>query len=258
MSVAVLIVVAGSKTVTLLHANADSSASVAAAAVAATSGEPHGADWQQEMAILGIPAAPNPNATSSSDTIAMIGPMVTAEIFGQYAGLAQRGDFSSSTVASAANAIAPNVRAVVSYPTYSASDLKTDPDTSYNRMLEYRADLRASLAPLLKNTDAEFEIYAKYVQTSDPIYLAQLSAAADNYRAAASSTAAVVVPQDAVVYHVAILNAMSQFASVLDSMAAHGDDPIASAALLRSYNQAEQDMFNSFNNLTLYYSRKNP
>jgi hypothetical protein len=125
-------------------------------------------------------------------------------------------------------------------------------------MLRYRDDLRTALAPLLKNTGSELEIYGKYIETSDPSYLEQLSAAAVNYRAAADNAAAVTVPNDAVNYHKDILNAMEEFAATLDQMAAHATDPLASAALLRTYNQAESDMYTSFNSLSLYYSQKTP
>jgi len=245
---------------TLLRAHADTTGQSAAVAAVQPSqdGTASGATWQQEMTILGIPANADPAATSSDDSIALIGPMVSAELAGEYAGLTAQGIFSTSTAQAAADQIAPNIRAVITYKTFAASDISVDSNTTYQRMLTYRADLRDSLAPLLKNTDAEFAIYGSYVETGDPSYLAQLSAAAQNYRTAADLTAKVVVPRDAVSYHVAILNAMEEFAAVLDAMTTHSADPVASAALLRSYDQAEQDMFDSFNALTTYYSSKTP
>ena len=261
LSVVVLVGVLGTRAISLLRANADTSVAVAAAAGAIDSSKNSpaaGADWQQEMTLLGIPTNIDPSATSTNDTIAMIGPVIAAELLGQYAGLSAQGTVSSSTLAAAGTQLAPSVRAIVTYKTYAPSEIKVDSNTSYERMLLYRADLRDALAPLLKNTSAEFEIYAKYVQTGDPVYLAQLEGAAANYRQAAINTAGVTVPQDAIMYHIAILNAMQEFAAVLDGMTSHGSDAIASAALLRSYNKAEQDMLNSFNNLASYYTRKTP
>jgi hypothetical protein len=217
-----------------------------------------GANWQQVMALLGIATSSNPSATSSSDSIAMIGPMVVAELVGQYAGLQDQGTYSQRSGEQAASSIAPNIRATVSYKTYALGDIKTDSDTSYQRMLTYRSDLRIALAPLLQNTSSELDLYGKYIETSDPTYLIELSAAAKNYHVAAESAAALTVPRDAVNYHRDILNAMQEFAGMLDALAAHPGDVLASVALLRTYNQAEADMYTSFNALPAYYGQKTP
>lgn len=216
---------------------------------------------QQEKLLLGqsttmgVDAA---NTSTSTDPIAMIGPMVTAQLAGQYAGLQDQGIFSSSTAALAAGDVAANMRAAVSYKVFSLSDLKTDPDTSYARMLKYRSDLRIAFEPLLKNSASELDLFAKYEETSDPTYLIDLQAAAANYQNAIVLTAALIVPRDAVNYHLAILNAMSQFDATITAMATHGEDALASAALLRTYNKAEADMYNAFNALGSYYSQKTP
>lgn len=256
LSVIALIAILSWKVVSLATANAGATSYVAAAAV--TEDPSRGASWQQEMALLGLSTEGGTADATSTDHLAMIGPMVSAELVGEYIGLQSSGTYSSSSAQKAADDIASNVRAVVPYKTYTLADLKTDSDISYNRMLTYRADLRDSLAPLLQNTNAELELYGKYTETSDPLYLEQLKAAALNYRAAADKTVLVVVPRDAVNYHIAILNAMQEFASVLDAMTAHTSDALTNAALLRSYNKAEQDMYTSFNNLSAYYGQKRP
>ncbi len=51
---------------------------------------------------------------------------------------------------------------------------------------------------------------------------------------------------------------MEEFAATLDQLAAHADDPFASVALLRGYNQAETDMLTSFNSLASYFKSKQP
>ena len=123
-------------------------------------------------------------------------------------------------------------------------------------MMKYRSDLQVSLAPLLKNSLPELTIFGMYTSTKDTKYLTQLKTIAQNYRDAAVATSKVVVPADAIPYQIDILNAMQEFGATLDQLTAHVDDPITTAALLRSYNQAEQDMFNSFNSLTTYYASK--
>ncbi|HEY4527363.1 MAG TPA: hypothetical protein VJK53_06010, partial [Candidatus Paceibacterota bacterium] len=65
--------------------------------------------------------------------------------------------------------------------------------------------------------------------------------------------AAVTVPPDAVARHVEILNAMGEFGAALEALADNADDPITSTVLLRSYNDAENNMISSFNNLAKYF-----
>lgn len=193
---------------------------------------------------------------TSSDGISQFGSAVLGQIITSYIGLQNSGVYSTSTGQAAARDIVPLLKTDVPYQTFTSRDIQTDPDTSYARMLTYRSDLRESLAPLLVNTRPEYEIFAGYVQTGDKIYLAQLQGVAQNYRDAAALTARVVAPADAAPYHVAILNAMQEFAAVLEAMSAQADDPFAVAALLQSYNQAESDMLTSFNALTTYYRSK--
>jgi hypothetical protein len=228
---------------------------IAFAANASDSDASSSATWEDEMSAL---ASTTPSTDStSSDPITAISTGAQAEIIGAYTGLTQNNAAYNATAGqSIASSIASNLNVPISYPAFATTDIKTDPDTSYDRMLTYRSDLRVSLAPLLKNTQPEFQIFAEYVQTNDPQYLTQLEAAAANYRAAASSTAKVVVPIDAITYQVGILNAMEEFAATLDAMAAHATDPIASAILLKNYNQAEQDMLTAFNNLATYEKNK--
>lgn len=215
---------------------------------------------QQEMLLLGLASSSDPSAVTPEDVdpIAMIGPMVMGQLVGQYAGLIDGGTYSESAGTAAAESIARNVRAAITYDTYASVDLKTDADTSYDRMIRYRSDLREAFAPLLKNTESELEMYAKYVETSDPIHLERLSSAAQNYREAARNTARVTVPRDAINYHLSILNAMAQFAATLDAMAKNADDPFSSVALLRNYNSAEESMLVSFDSLKNYYGQKLP
>ncbi len=217
------------------------------------------AEWQQEMLLLGLATSTDPSAVpEETDPIAMIGPIVVAQLVGQYAGLVDSGKYDDKTGATVAESIAENVRAAISYKTHVSSDIKTDADTSYDRMIKYRADLREALSPLLLNTESELDLYAKYVETSDASYLLALSKAAVNYREAAKNAASLTIPRDALNYHLDILNAMELFAATLESMAKENQDAFASVALLRSYNTAEQRMFTSFDALRNYYGQKLP
>lgn len=228
------------------------------APVSQDTGDASDAQLQQELMLLGLATSSDPGAISESDPISMIGPVVVAQLAGRYAGLVDSGSYSEESGAAAAESIAPHVKAAISYEKYDAADVQTDSETSYERMLGYRSDLREALSPLLKNTESEFEVYGKYIETSDTGYLDQLSNIAVNYRAAAEAAARVTVPRDALNYHLDILNAMALFAATLETMASHPDDPFATVALLRSYNSAEERMFLTFNALSNYYGQKLP
>ncbi|MEK7134067.1 MAG: hypothetical protein AAB804_03275 [Patescibacteria group bacterium] len=204
-----------------------------------------------------IPAMGDTEAIAPSpDGFSSLGIAVVDELITKYASLQDQGLYTEEIGQKVAEKMAATLKPAVSYDPHAVTDILTDTDTSYDRMLQYRSDLRGSLAPLLKNTQPEFEIFAYYVDTKDEKYLTLLKEVAQNYRDAASRTARVIVPHDAVREHVAILNAMEQFAAMLDAMVANAADPFASVALLRTYNQAEADMLLSFKALTVYYKQK--
>ncbi|PIR84187.1 hypothetical protein COU18_00325 [Candidatus Kaiserbacteria bacterium CG10_big_fil_rev_8_21_14_0_10_51_14] len=186
-----------------------------------------------------------------------LGVAILDEVVGRYVELHDQGVYTEEVGQSVATKMAETLVPAVPYRTYTSGDIKTDSDTSANSLKRYGDALRASLAPLRKNEQPEFEIFAYYIDTEDEKYLAQLKEIAGDYRAAANATAKIVVPADAVSEHVAILNAMEEFAATLDALAANATDPYASTALLRTYNQAESDMYLSFQALAGYYKQKN-
>ena len=73
---------------------------------------------------------------------------------------------------------------------------------------------------------------------------------------ASSATARVAVPRDALSFHLAILNALEQFAAALNTLAANADDPLAAVVVLRAFNQAETNVLTSFASLAKYYREK--
>ena len=198
-------------------------------------------------------------STLSSDAgVTPIGSVVLDGIVEKYLSLQQQGLYTQEVGEKSAEKMAETLKVPISYHTYAGADITTTADTSYARMLAYRGDLQVSLAPLLKNTQPEYEIFAYYVSTKDKKNLEKLQAAAQNYRAAANATARVVPPKDALSQHIGILNAMEAFAATLDTMVANADDPFASVILLRSYNEAETDVLTSFASLAKYYREKQP
>lgn len=220
-------------------------------------GEVPGADARAED--IGFPETlltagdtPLPASTSTDSSLSglsSIGADVMNQLIGTYVVLKQNGGYTQADGEAVANTLAEYLRAEISPKISTKADLATTNDTSYNRMLVYRADLRESFAPLLENTAAEFEIFALYVDTRDEKYLKQLLTAAARYREAADQTIRVVVPADLASYHLALVNALEEFATTLEQMAGVGDDAFASLALLRTYNSAETRLLNAFNAL---------
>lgn len=191
-----------------------------------------------------------------TDPITTMSQNALAQLAGNYIIAKQEGTYNAQKASEIAEQVTPLLQAPIQYSRFTESDVPTTADTSYERMIRYRTDLQVTLNPLLKNTRAEFEIFAQYTQTKDTKYLDEFRLVANRYREAASSTKKVVVPIDAVSYHVGIVNAMLQFAATLEAMTDHAHDPVASAALLHTYNQAEQEVFTSFDSLAQYYVRK--
>ncbi|MEY4747295.1 MAG: hypothetical protein RLZZ416_344 [Candidatus Parcubacteria bacterium] len=187
-----------------------------------------------------------------------LGNAVLGNLITRYVTLESQGSYTPDRGEKTAEAMASTLKPSVAYVPFTSADIKTTPDTSYERMLAYRKDLQGSLAPLMKNTRPEFELFGQYVETKDSLYLARLRAVAKDYADAATASAHIVVPADASPYHVAILNAMRQFGATLNEMAANASDPFASVALLRSYNQAETDMLVAFRALVSYEKSKLP
>jgi hypothetical protein len=211
--------------------------------------------WEDDMAAL---ASSTGLTATSSDPVSQASTGALAQIIGAYAGFQSQGGNSTAAEDELATSIGSSLSAPVPHETFGPTDVKTDQDTSYARMLKYRTDLQRAFQPLLSNKQSEFELFARYVATNDPSYLAQLSAAAKNYYAAASSTALVVAPADAAAIHLDLLNAMEQFGATLDSMVAHASDPLATTILLNDYNSAEGSMLSSFNALAQYEKSKTP
>lgn len=190
------------------------------------------------------------------DPITTMSQNAVAQLAGNYLIAKQEGTYNAQKANEIASQVTPLLQAPVYFTRFTESEVITTTDVSYDRMIRYRTDLQVSLNPLLKNSQAEFEIFALYTQTKNTKYLDELRLVASRYNEAASSTKKVTAPIDAASYHVGIVNAMLKFAATLEAMADHANDPVASAALLHSYNQAEQDMLTSFDSLSQYYVHK--
>ena len=211
---------------------------------------------QQQMLLLGQTDSTDTNASSTTDHLSLIGPMIAGEILGSYSVIREKTDYTKDDLRSAAAKIAEHMKAAVAYDVFENGDFKTVSDTSTERVRAYRDELQNALTPLSSISGAEYETYGRYVETSDPKYLVQLKSAAEAYRVSANNAAKITVPRDSINYHRELLNSLRAFSSVLDGLAAHGNDPFASVALLRTYNEKEQEIFDSFNGMRGYYAKK--
>lgn len=192
------------------------------------------------------------NATSS--ILTPLGTSIVSRAILAYNDATKNGNIEAGK--SAVQALGASIDPGVQYKTYAAGDIKTDPNTSKDRVISYRADLRTALAPLLENKEYELDLFASYVDTKNPLYLQKLRDASANYRLAIANTEKVIAPADAASYQAGILTALSQFASALDALTENAVDPIASAALLKTYLSAQDNMVSSFNAIAKYASQK--
>ncbi|OGG69134.1 hypothetical protein A3F27_03440 [Candidatus Kaiserbacteria bacterium RIFCSPHIGHO2_12_FULL_53_13] len=254
VSVAALLVVFGwQSTRTLQAGNAG-----VRAVNAYLSGEERPLFLQEQSGSTSTPAG-SANATSPDpNDFSNVGNEALGQLVGTYVALKKSGGYTAEQGESVANDVASAMQVRVSYVPYKEGDIKTDADTSYKRLLAYRSDLREALRPLLQNTESELDIFARYIDTHDKHNLTVLGEVAQRYKEAADNAARMIVPEDASVYHVGIENALLQFAITLEALVKNADDPMATLALLRSYGNAERDVFMSFDALASYQKRKIP
>jgi hypothetical protein len=202
-----------------------------------------------------LTALASSTASGSAQGITPLGASIFAQAVVAFDKATQLASSSEAGLA-AVQDFGAKIKPPVNYRTYAASDITTVPDTSKERVLAYRADLRRAFEPLLENKEYELDVFANYVNTKNPSYLAALHAASENYKTAITNTEKVVAPADAAVYQAAILTAMSEFSATLDALADNATDPFASSALLRTFVDAQDNMVASFNSVGKYAAKK--
>ena len=198
-------------------------------------------------------AASGRSEMATSD-IAMIGPSVVGELVAQYQTLKNNGEYTPEAAAALAQQLGEQIVVRVPYHTYTVQDINTTNDNSYQAMLAYRESLQAALESMTDIKDFELGIFAKYSETKDPAYLQELRTIVAMYTASTKEAANLAVPSEAAMLHASVLNAMGQFAAVLEGLSNNADDPITVITLLRTYNEAEGTMLTSFNNLAMYFA----
>ncbi len=216
-------------------------------------------DWQDELQRGGIAlpsiASSSVLAATSSDPLADIGSAVVQSIVGGYLSLKQYDAYTPLRGEQLAGTIADNLRAPEIFEMHTADELLLDEDTSDIRIQRYRTDMRFALEPLISDEEYELTLFATYLETRNQSWLDRLSAAAVRYRSAESNILALRIPKDAAPEHLRLANALGFFADTLERMTQFANDPFASAALLRTYNEAERDFDIAFDGLVKYYAR---
>ena len=217
-------------------------------------------DWQDELTRAGImPTSTDATSTalaaSSTDPLSDIGGAVMQSIINGYMSLKQYDAYTPERGEQLADTIAANLRAPDTFVPHTAEELLLDADTSEARAVRYRSDMRTALAPLITDEEYELTLFAAYIETRDRTWLDRLGRAAERYHAAEANALALRIPKDAAPEHLRVANALGGFADTLERMTHFADDPFASAALLKTYNEREHEFDLAFDALVKYYAR---
>lgn len=221
-------------------------------------------DWQETLLGLdpqnadtdgdGTPdTAPLPTGFSIATTATGA---VTERLITDYLYLKENNSFTPERGEQLATSLSDNLYVRTDFTPYTNTDITTKNDTSAASVEAYRKDLQKATAPFFELQKAEFELYAEYVNSGDTSYLDQLKVRAELYKNVAAQVVAVHPPEDIASTHIETANALAYFGAVLLDLVAYKDDPIASFAVLRSYNEAEQYVHATFNVLGNYYNVK--
>lgn len=218
-----------------------------------------GEDWYNELVRLGVVSS----STDASSTVAFPAesieniPDAVAQVFADgYIGLVESGEYTPERGAQLGHAIGASIRAPSDFTPHTLEDLKVDDNTSLERVLDYRADMRDALKGLITDASPELEIFALYVETKNPIRLQELEDAAERYWEASRAVLAVPVPQDAADMHVRIVNALGAYGGIVNQFIRSAESPFTTLAVLKTYNEAEREMLYAFDALASYYVRK--
>lgn len=211
-------------------------------------------DWQEELANAGIEFATSTD--ESIDPLSYMSEAVADSLMSHYISAKQDGTYSTEKGSMIANAITNNLfKAPNTFTPHVQGDFSIDTNTSAARTEQYRLDMQEATKSLLVDSEPEFALFGRYLETNDPYWLDELGDAVERYKNAELLMLSVKVPEDAVVYHVRAVNAVGAYAHNLDRLIRFAHDSIAVLALLRAYNDVEREMILAFDALAQYYVR---
>ncbi len=212
-------------------------------------------NWQEELVRLGLVSTSTDGVVVATTTYS-IADVISQQFLDAYVSLKNSGRYTPEVGAQVGKAIGSSVRAPSQFVMHGESELMKDGNTSKDRALEYRADMREALVILISDARPEFESFGMYIETKNPERLRELQEAAERYESAEHTLLSVVVPQDATLIHLRIVNALGSYADSLKQLVLYADDPLSTLAVLRTYNDTEREMLYAFDALASYYVRK--
>jgi len=214
-------------------------------------------DWKEELARAGISldASTSTETASSSDPLSEIGFDIASSLLGSYFSMKENGTYTPAQGESVARTIGNAIQAPQTFTPHSETDFKALTDVSEKAILAYRSHMREALEPLVTDSEPEFSLFARYLETSDPHWLDELSRAATRYRDAEHNLLSVSVPKTALMYHIRATNAVGAYATTLERLVRFAGDPLAVMALLRTYNDGEREFLAAFDALAQFYAR---
>ncbi len=214
-------------------------------------------DWQDELTRAGVLATTTPDATTTTETpdpAAFSGANLVQSLVGGYLSLKEQNAYTVQSGKMLADSIVSGFHAPTIFIPHTENEISVDADSSEERVLQYRADMREALAPLVDlNAEPEFALFARFIATGDASWLEKLSLATANYRTAEQNLLQVSVPSNAVAEHLRTINATGKYAQTLERLVRFSNDPLAIMALLRTYNEDEREFLLAFDALAKYY-----
>lgn len=211
-------------------------------------------DWQDELAKGGIAVSTSTGQGTTSDPVASVGDSLAQSLVSGYLSLKEHDAYTPERGEQLANTLVSGFRAPTIFEPHTKSSLTIEADVSKVRISKYRNDMREALSDMVDpNTEPDFSLFARFVATNDRTWLEKLSLSASQYRAAEEKVLKVPVPESAVEVHLRAVNAIGEFAETLERLVRFSSDPLATMALLRTYNDTEREFFLAFDALAEFY-----
>lgn len=212
-------------------------------------------DWQDELARTGFDiATTSVPEEMNDDPVAAMGTRLLSSLFSGFSSLQQLDAYTPAQGDELVNTLAANFKAPGVTILHTSDELSVIEASSQERILQYRADMRLAMAHLVDlGAEPDFSLFARFIQTNDPQWLEELSKVAQKYRLAEQNLLGVAVPVGAADVHLRAVNAIAVYAQTLERLVRFANDPLASMALLRTYNESEREYLLAFDALAKFY-----
>jgi hypothetical protein len=161
------------------------------------------------------------------------------ELFATYASLKTGGGIGTEFQNQAVEAVVERyVQESVVY-TYSSDELTYASTQDSETIAEYRTAVREALQAAAVVERSELEVYAYLIDSGRSVYEEELSRNASIYRGIAQALKRIPVPLLLSANHLALMNALMDFAAAIDDMVATYRDPLAALIATSAYADAD-------------------